>query len=178
MKLSKPWDWRPDAELYNNISDVVHTPYPFYWYWVQGDEIELVRQISKFCGIAQDSNSLISDKPVEVEPVYSTEDMYQDRRSWIILGPVPYDPIDQISTFVWGNKKVQLSFAPDGQLYERKELINDQINYTSNFEYNKSKGRYFASYYKNSLGVEASKITDHWNWISGKPLITKKHGKY
>lgn len=178
MKLLKPWAWRPDAALYNNMNDVVYSPYPFYWYWVQGNNIDLVKQLSKFRGVIQDSNSWVSDKLVEEDPVYSTEDMYQDRRSWQTLGPVPYDPIDQISTFIWGNKKVQLSYTPDGQLFERKEWINDQISYTSNFEYNKSKGRYFASYYKNSEGVKVTKYDKLWTWISGKPLITKKYGKH
>jgi hypothetical protein len=130
----------------------------------------------------QDSNEYIVEAAPEVvvvEPtaVSSVEDMYIDRRSWLTLGEVPFDPIDQIENYTWGNRRVQLSFTPDGQLYERKEWTNDQISFISQYSYSKKKDRYFATYYKNSDGVECNKIDKGWNWISGKPLIEKRYGK-
>lgn len=181
MKLAKDWIWKPEASIYEHSSQVVHYAYPFYWYRVYGNEIELIKQVSKFCGIVQDWNSLIEDHPLVaapvVEAVSSVEDMYIDRRSWLTLGEVPFDPIDQISTFIWGNRKVQLSFTPDGQLFERKEWYYDQPTYTARFGYSKKKDRYFATHYKNSDGVECNKIDKGWNWIAGKPVIEKKYGK-
>ena len=178
MKLSKPWVWRENAVIYTHPSEVIHEPYPFYWYRATGLQIELVKQVSKFCGIVQDWNEYIVEAaPVEATPVLSVEDMYIDRRSWMTLGEVPYDPIDQIENYTWGNKRVQLSFTPDGQLFERKEWYYDQITFVSQYKYSKKKDRYFANYYKNSDGVECNKIDKGWNWITGKPLIEKKYGK-
>jgi hypothetical protein len=177
MKLSKPWVWRENAVIYNHPSEVIHEPYPFYWYRATGLHIELVKQVSKYCGIVQDSNEYIVEAVVEATPVLSVEDMYIDRRSWMTLGEVPYDPIDQIETYTWGNRKVQLSFTPDGQLYERKEWNYDQVTFVAQYSYSKKKDRYFANYYKNSYGVECNKIDKGWNWITGKPLIEKRYGK-
>jgi hypothetical protein len=180
MKLSKPWVWRENAIIYTHPSEVEHQPYPFYWYRVTGLQIELIKQIDKFCGVVQAVNEFIpTPKEVVVEdaPVLSVEDMYVDRRSWLTLGEVPFDPIDQIENYVWGNKRVQLSFTPDGQLFSRKEWINDQISSTAAFSYQKKKDRYFASCYVNSDGVHCQKIDKGWDWISGKPLIEKKYGK-
>jgi hypothetical protein len=183
MKLSKPWVWRENAIIYTHPSQVIHQPYPFYWYRATGLQIELIKQVSKFCGIVQDWNEYIKPDPVQVveavveAPVLSVEEMYIDRRSWMTLGDVPYDPIDQIETYTWGNRRVQLSFTPDGQLFERKEWTNDQISFVSQYNYSKKKDRYFANYYKNSDGVECNKIDKGWNWITGKPIIEKKYGK-
>jgi hypothetical protein len=179
MKLSKPWVWRENAVIYNHPSEVEHQPYPFYWYRATGLQIELVKQVSKFCGIVQDWNEYIVEAAPVVEhtAVSSVEDMYIDRRSWLTLGEVPFDPIDQIETYTWGNKRVQLSFTADGQLFSRKEWINDQISSTSAFSYSKKKDRYFASCYVNSDGVHCQKIDKGWNWISGKPIIEKRYGK-
>ena len=177
MKLSKPWVWRENAVIYNHPSEVEHQPYPFYWYRATCLQIELVKQVSKFCGIVQDSNEYIVEAVVEATPVLSVEDMYIDRRSWLTLGEVPYDPIDQIETYVWGNRKVQLSFTGDGQLYERKEWDYDQVTFVAQYSYSKKKDRYFANYYRNSDGVECNKIDKGWNWISGKPIIDKRYGQ-
>ena len=177
MKLLKPWVWREDAVIYTSAFDVVHQPYPFYWYRATGLQIELVKQVSKFCGIVQDSNEYIVEAVVETTPILSVEDMYIDRRSWLTLGEVPFDPIDQIETYVWGNRKVQLSFTSDGQLYERKEWDYDQVTFIAQYSYSKKKDRYFANYYKNSDGVECNKIDKGWNWITGKPIIEKRYGK-
>jgi hypothetical protein len=177
MKLSKPWVWREDAIIYNYPSEVIHQPYPFYWYRATGLQIDLVKQVSKYCGIVQDSNEFIPNPVVPVEAISTTEDIYVDHRSWLTLGEVPQDPIDQISTFVWGTRKVQLSFTPDGKLFERREWSYDQPTYTAQFSYSKKKDRYFANHYKNSLGVNCKKIDTGWDWISGKPLIEKKYGK-
>jgi hypothetical protein len=178
MKLLKNWQWREDAIIYNYPSEVIHQPYPFYWYRATGLQIDLVKQVSKYCGIVQDSNEFIPTPVVAVaEPIPTTEDIYVDHRSWLTLGEVPHDPIDQISTFVWGTRKVQLSFTPDGKLFERREWSYDQPTYTAQFSYSKKKDRYFANHYKNSEGVECKKIDTGWDWISGKPLIEKRYGK-
>jgi hypothetical protein len=180
MKLSKPWVWRENAVIYTHPSQVIHEPYPFYWYRATGLQIELVKQVSKFCGVIQDCNYYVTEQSnvTEVEaPVLSVEDMYIDRRSWMTLGDVPYDPINQIENYTWGNKRVQLSFTPDGQLFERKEWYYDQITFVAQYNYSKKKDRYFANYYKNSDGVECNKIDKGWNWITGKPIIEKKYGK-
>ena len=177
MKLLKPWVWREDAIIYNHPSEVIQQPYPFYWYRATGLQIELIKQVSKFCGIVQDSNEYIVEAVVEATPVLSVEDMYIDRRSWLTLGEVPFDPIDQIETYTWGNRKVQLSFTGDGQLYERKEWDYDQVTFVAQYSYSKKKDRYFSNYYRNSDGVECNKIDKGWNWITGKPLIEKRYGK-
>ena len=180
MKLSKPWVWRENAVIYTHPSQVIHEPYPFYWYRATGLQIELVKQVSKFCGVIQDCNYYVTEQSnvTEVEaPVLSIQDMYIDRRSWLTLGEVPYDPIDQIENYTYGNRRVQLSFTPDGQLFERKEWVNDQISFVAQYNYSKKKDRYFANYYKNSDGVECNKIDKGWNWITGKPIIEKKYGK-
>ena len=178
MKLAKPWDWNENAIMYTHPSEVVHEPYPFYWYRVTGLQIELIKQISKFCGVVQAVNEFLpTPKDLEAAPVLSVEDMYIDRRSWLTLGEVPYDPIDQIENYTWGNKRVQLSFTPDGQLFERKEWINDQISSTAAFSYHKKKDRYFATHYQNSNGVKCRKVEKRWDWDSSKPLTEKKYGK-
>lgn len=178
MKLLKNWQWREEAIIYTRAWDVVHQPYPFYYYLVDGLKIELRKQINKYCAIVQDHNEFIRPEPVAlVEAIPTTEDIYVDHRSWLTLGEVPHDPIDQISTFVWGTRKVQLSFTPDGKLFERREWSYDQPTYTAQFSYSKKKDRYFANHYKNSEGVECKKIDTGWDWISGKPLIEKKYGK-
>ena len=177
MKLSKPWVWREDAVIYNHPSEVIQQPYPFYWYRTTGLQIELVKQVSKFCGIVQDSNEYIVEAVVEATPVLSVEDMYIDRRSWLTLGEVPFDPIDQIENYTWGNRRVQLTFTPDGQLFERKEWDYDQVSFVAQYSYSKKKDRYFANYYRNSDGVECNKIDKGWNWIIGKPIIDKRYGK-
>jgi hypothetical protein len=177
MKLLKNWQWREDAIIYTRACDVVQQPYPFYYYLVDGLNIELRKQINKYCAVVQDHNEFIPNPVVVAEPIPTTEDIYIDHRSWLTLGEVPHDPIDQISTFVWGTRKVQLSFTPDGKLFERKEWSYDQPTYTAHFSYSKKKDRYFANHYKNSEGVECKKIDSGWDWISGKPLIEKKYGK-
>lgn len=183
MKLAKPWDWNENAIMYTHQSEVVHEPYPFYWYRVTGLKIELIKQIDKFCGVVQAENEFIPSRPVEaievkqVDNIQSVDDMYIDRRSWLTLGEVVADPIDQISVFHWGNKKVELCFTPDGQLFTCKEYISEKLSYWAAIDYSKKKDRYFATRYKNSNGVECNKIEKGWNWISGKPVIEKKYGK-
>jgi hypothetical protein len=178
MKLLKNWQWREDAIIYTRAWEVVHQPYPFYYYLVDGLKIELRKQINKYCAVIQAENEFIPNPVVAVsEPIPTTEDIYVDHRSWLTLGEVPHDPIDQISTFVWGTRKVQLSFTPDGKLFERREWLYDQPTYTAQFSYSKKKDRYFANHYKNSEGVECKKIDSGWDWISGKPLIEKRYGK-
>jgi hypothetical protein len=174
MKLLKNWQWREEAIIYNYPSEVIHQPYPFYYYLVDGLKIELRKQINKYCAVVQDHNEFIPNPVVVAEPIPTTEDIYIDHRSWLTLGEVPHDPIDQISTYVWGTRKVQLSFTPDGQLYERKEWSHDQITFKSLFEYSKKKDRYFARHYSNSDGVDCYKHDGGWQWNSGKPLIEKK----
>ena len=176
-KLRKPWDWRDCPIYYGSSLEWIKDQYefPFYWYRQQGKEIELVKQINRFCGVVQDSNTWVEIPAPQVEaPVAPVEDMYLDRRSWLTLGEVPYDPIDQLSTFVWGEKKVQLSYTGDGQLYNRKEWVNDQLTYGSAMIYTRKKDRFFASHYWNTDGVECNKIEKGWNWIKGKPMIEKK----
>jgi hypothetical protein len=177
MKLLKNWQWREEAIIYTRAWDVVHQPYPFYYYLVDGLKIELRKQINKYCAIVQDHNEFVRPIVTVAEPIPTTEDIYVDHRSWLTLGEVPHDPIDQISTYVWGTRKVQLSFTPDGKLFERREWSYDQPTYTAQFSYSKKKDRYFANHYKNSEGVECKKIDTGWDWISGKPLIEKRYGK-
>lgn len=179
MKLRKPWTWKDNAIIYQDSSIVVHEPYPFYWYRVYGNEIELVKQISKFCGVVQDWNEFIpDDKPTTVEaPVHSIEDMYIDHRSWLTLGEVSSDPIDMIAEFNWGNTTTKLEYTPDGQLYSIRHYVDDKIIYVGQYTYAKKKDRYFAHTYQNSLGVECKKIESGWEWISGKPIIDKQYGK-
>ncbi len=183
MKLLKNWQWREEAIIYTRAWDVFHQPYPFYYYLVDGLKIELRKQINKYCAVVQDENEFIPNPVVGIidnvvdSRVTPVEEMYIDRRSWMTLGDVPFDPIDQISTFVWGTRKVQLSFTPDGQLYERKEWSYDQITFKSLFEYSKKKDRYFARHYSNSDGVDCYKHDGGWQWNTGKPLIEKKYAK-
>lgn len=175
MKLRKEWIWKEEANFYEHMDQVVHYGYPFYWYRVYGNQIELMKQISKNCAVCQDWNEFITDdQVVESLPV---EDMYIDRRSWLTLGAVPVDPIEMISEFVWGNSKTRLEFTPDGQLYCVRNFVDDQLIYFGRYSYNKKKDRYFASAYENSQGVSAMKLSSGWEWQSGKPLITKKYGK-
>jgi hypothetical protein len=181
-QLLKPWDWRDVPIVYGACLEWIKDQYdfPFYWYRQIDNKIELVKQLSRNCGVVQDSNEWIPSqitlaKPETISPV---EEMYLDRRSWLTLGEVPYDPLDQLSTFTWGNKKVQLSYTTDGQLFSRKEWVNDQIVYSSAISYNRKKDRFFASHYKNSDGVEAQKIDKGWNYLAGKPIIEKQYGKH
>ena len=177
MKLYKPWVWRENAIMYDHPSKVVHEPYPFYWYRETGNEIELVKQISAFCGVVQDWNHYVKEESFIYKvdgDILDIEEMYIDHRSWLTLGDIPYNPIDQISTFIWGNKKVQLSYTPDGQLFERKEWMNNQIVYKSNVEFKRVKDRYFAKLYENTDGVKTTKLYKTWHWAKGKPMITKK----
>jgi hypothetical protein len=175
MKLAKPWDWRPNTPFYNHPSEVVHERYPFYWYRVTGLQIELVKQISLYFGVVQAENFYVDDKPAV--NLSSTEDMYIDQRSWLTLGEYTHDPIDPISVFNWGDKKVELCFTPDGQLFTAKEWVKDKLTYWAALDYSKKKDKYFVNRYRNMQGVEAVKSDGTWNWISGKPVIDKKYGQ-
>lgn len=178
MKLAKEWIWKPEANIYEHSSQVVHYAYPFYWYRVYGNEIELVKQVSKNVGIVQDWNSLVEEKAeVHAELIASVEDMYIDHRSWLTLGEVVSDPIDQVAEFTWGDTTTKLEYTPDGQLYSVRHYVDGKIVYVGQYSYAKKKDRYFATRYQNSLGVECNKIEKGWNWIAGKPVIEKKYGK-
>jgi hypothetical protein len=183
MKLLKNWQWREDAIIYTRAWEVVHQPYPFYYYLVDGLKIELRKQVSKYCAVIQDENSFIEDQPVkEVSTVDTSSetmasDIYVDHRSWLTLGEVPHDPIDQISEFTWGNATTKMEFTGDGKLYSIRQYLDSKIIYVGQFNYNKKKDRYFVSGYQNSLGVNCKKIDTGWDWITGKPLIEKKYGK-
>jgi len=179
MKLLKNWQWREEAIIYTRAWDVVHQPYPFYYYLVDGLKIELRKQINKYCAVIQDENEFIPNPVVvsPVDPIPTTEDIYVDHRSWLTLGEVPHDPIDQISEFTWGNATTKMEFTGDGKLYSIRQYLDGKIIYVGQFNYNKKKDRYFVSGYQNSLGVNCKKIDTGWDWISGKPLIEKKYGK-
>ena len=179
MKLLKNWQWREEAIIYTRAWEVVHQPYPFYYYLVDGLKIELRKQVSKYCAVIQDENEFIPNPVVvsPVDPIPTTEDIYVDHRSWLTLGEVPHDPIDQISEFTWGNATTKMEFTGDGKLYSIKQYLDGKIIYVGQFNYNKKKDRYFVSGYQNSLGVNCKKIDTGWDWISGKPLIEKKYGK-
>jgi len=179
MKLLKNWQWREDAIIYTRAWEVVHQPYPFYYYLVDGLKIELRKQVSKYCAVIQSENEFIPNPVVvsPVDPIPTTEDIYVDHRSWLTLGEVPHDPIDQISEFTWGNATTKMEFTGDGKLYSIRQYLDGKIIYVGQFNYNKKKDRYFVSSYQNSLGVNCKKIDTGWDWISGKPLIEKKYGK-
>ena len=179
MKLLKNWQWREEAIIYTRAWDVVHQPYPFYYYLVDGLNIELRKQVSKYCAVIQDENEIIPNPVVvsPVDPIPTTEDIYVDHRSWLTLGEVPHDPIDQISEFTWGNATTKMEFTGDGKLYSIRQYLDGKIIYVGQFNYNKKKDRYFVSGYQNSLGVNCKKIDTGWDWISGKPLIEKRYGK-
>jgi hypothetical protein len=178
MKLLKNWQWREDAIIYTRAWDVVHQPYPFYYYLVDGLKIELRKQVSKYCAVVQDENEFIPNPVVVVaEPIPTTEDIYIDHRSWLTLGEVPHDPIDMNVEYTWGNTTTKMEFTGDGKLYSIRQYLDGKIIYVGQFNYNKKKDRYFVSGYQNSLGVNCKKIDTGWDWISGKPLIEKKYGK-
>jgi hypothetical protein len=177
MKLLKNWQWREEAIIYTRAWDVVHQPYPFYYYLVDGLKIELRKQVNKYCAIVQDENEFIPNPVVVSDTIPTTEDLYIDHRSWLTLGEVPNDPIDQISEFTWGNATTKMEFTGDGKLYSIRQYLDGKIIYVGQFNYNKKKDRYFVSGYQNSLGVNCKKIDTGWDWISGKPIIEKKYGK-
>ena len=177
MKLLKNWQWREDAIIYTRAWEVVHQPYPFYYYLVDGLKIELRKQVNKYCAIVQDENEFIPNPVVVSDTIPTTEDLYIDHRSWLTLGEVPNDPIDQISEFTWGNATTKMEFTGDGKLYSIRQYLDGKIIYVGQFNYNKKKDRYFVSGYQNSLGVNCKKIDTGWDWISGKPIIEKKYGK-
>ena len=178
MKLLKNWQWREEAIIYTRAWDVVHQPYPFYYYLVDGLKIELRKQVSKYCAVIQDENEFIPTPVVApLEAIPTTEDIYVDHRSWLTLGEVPHDPIDMNVEYTWGNATTKMEFTGDGKLYSIKQYLDGKIIYVGQFNYNKKKDRYFVSGYQNSLGVNCKKIDTGWDWISGKPLIEKKYGK-
>jgi len=178
MKLLKNWQWREDAIIYTRAWDVVHQPYPFYYYLVDGLKIELRKQVSKYCAVVQDENEFIPNPVVSpVDPIPTTEDIYIDHRSWLTLGEVPHDPIDMNVEYTWGNATTKMEFTGDGKLYSIRQYLDGKIIYVGQFNYNKKKDRYFVSGYQNSLGVNCKKIDTGWDWISGKPLIEKRYGK-
>jgi hypothetical protein len=177
MKLLKNWQWREEAIIYTRAWDVVHQPYPFYYYLVDGLKIELRKQVNKYCAIVQDENEFIPNPVVVSDTIPTTEDLYIDHRSWLTLGEVPNDPIDQISEFTWGNATTKMEFTGDGKLYSIRQYLDGKIIYVGQFNYNKKKDRYFVSGHQNSLGVNCKKIDTGWDWISGKPIIEKKYGK-
>jgi hypothetical protein len=177
MKLLKNWQWREEATIYTRAWDVVHQPYPFYYYLVDGLKIELRKQVSKYCAVVQDENEFIPNPVVVADTMPTTEDIYIDHRSWLTLGEVPHDPIDQISEFTWSNATTKMEFTGDGKLYSIRQYLDGKIIYVGQFNYNKKKDRYFVSGYQNSLGVNCKKIDTGWDWITGKPLIEKKYGK-
>lgn len=182
MKLKKPWVWREDCAMYNHPTEVPYQPYPFYWYRVTGLEVELVKQISKTCGVVQAYNEWIpSEAPVPKAPVQdsikSVDEMYLDRRSWLTLGEVINDPIEQLAEFTWGDTTTKLEYTPDGQLFSMRQYIGGKIIYLAEYSYHKKKDRYFAYHYQNSNGAICQKVGTNWDYIKGKPLITKQYGK-
>jgi hypothetical protein len=188
MKLLKNWQWREEAIIYNYPSEVIHQPYPFYWYRATGLQIDLVKQVSKYCGIVQDSNEFIPNaKEIEaVEPVVPEKEIdlsvSQEWRSWITLGEVIEDPLPLENIFEYGNIKHIQYLTEDGKIKKVESYQNDKLLYTCNFEYKKIKGNSMWIEYTNSDGVKVirqkEKTGDNMKqvdkyvvrWISAKPI--------
>lgn len=187
MKLSKPWVWRENAIIYTHPSQVEHQPYPFYWYRATGLQIELIKQVSKYCGIVQDSNEYIVEAEiVQAEPIEPEKEIElsvsQEWRSWTTLGEVIEDPLPLENVFQYGNIKHIQHLTEDGKIKKVESYQNDKLLYSCNFEYKKIKGNSMWIEYTNSYGVkvirEKEKTGDNMKqidkyvvrWISAKPV--------
>lgn len=181
MPLEKLWSWDNNAIMYNDFNEVIHEPYPFYYYMVYPDgKINYIKQISKHYSGVLDSNRYIETikAPInEAAAETNIEDLYSEYRSWSTLGPLVNNPIEQYVEIIDGPYKTVFNYTPDGKLMHRIDYFNDKPIYEVKIDYIKSKNQYKAIYYKNSVGVQASIDNNgrYYNLV-GIEKRNKKHG--
>ena len=169
--LQKEWTWRSDAEIYDEGQRPTRTDYPFWWYAVIGDEIELRKQVSKTFGIIFDSNKLvIQDLRSAVEKIDKKNSYYEldsetaseiERRSWMTLGEVVEPeraPLEVTISHPSGGGAIYKFHPVHGRLWQTTWINQDgEIIYKAMFEYN---DKHFSVKYGNSLGDRWARVWD------------------
>jgi hypothetical protein len=168
-KLEKAWDWNEQAEIYYNNERPDRTDYPFWWYKVDGDDIYLIKQISKFCGVIQRENRyvLIDDRST-VEKLAKrnyVDDIDQEtaseleRRSWYTLGEVQDlepTPREVVISHENGGGCIYRFHPVHGRMISCIWINADgETIYKSIFEYN---DKHYAVKYGNTLGDRWAKV--------------------
>ena len=108
--LRKPWQWRDCPIYYGSSLEWIKDKYefPFYWYRQIDKNIELVKQINRFCGVVQDWNEWVEVIPKpqnDIPEVRPPDENYLDRREWNTLGAYVKDPLPREVTIENGTTK-------------------------------------------------------------------------
>ena len=170
-QLERPWDWNERAEMYYNNERPTRTDYPFWWYKVEGDDIYLIKQITKFWGVIHNQNkyvliedeSLISNlaKKHYLEDVDNETAYELERRSWMTLGEVDdleKTPSEVVISYEGGGGCIYKFHPVHGRIVSCIWVDADGvIIYKSIFEYNH---KHYAVKHGNSLGDRWSKDWD------------------
>lgn len=180
-KLEKPWDWNEQAEMYYNNQRPTRTDYPFFWYKVEGDDIALIKQISKFCGVIHQENRwVIVDERTVVEKLAKRNHMEEvdaetatelERRSWMTLGEVQDlepTPKDVVISYENSGGCIYKFHPVHGRLMQATWINADgEIIYKSMFVYN---DKHFAIKYGNTLKDRWAKV---WDKVKNRYIWTK-----
>lgn len=171
LVLEKEWSWRKDADIYDEGHRPTRTDYPFWWYSVIGNEIELRKQVSRTFGIIFDSNKLvIEDTRTSAEKLNKKNSFYEidsetaselERRSWMSLGEpeeVEKAPLEYTISHPSGGGAVYKFHPVTGKLWQTTWINSDgEITYKAMFEYN---DKHFAVKYGNTLGDRWARVWD------------------
>jgi predicted transcriptional regulator len=177
--LRKPWAWRDCPIYYGSSLEWIKDKYefPFYWYRQIDKNIELVKQISRFCGVVQDWNEWVEVIPKpenDIPEVRPPDENYLDRREWNTLGAYVKDPLPRQMTIEHGTTKKIYELTEDGRYKSITYFKDGKIVYQCNMEYKKFENHLYPVHYYSSEKREVKRVGAHWQWISGRPYTEKK----
>ena len=177
--LRKPWAWRDCAIYYGSSLEWIKDQYefPFYWYRQIDKNIELVKQISRFCGVVQDWNEWVEVIPkpeYKIRDVGILEENYLDRREWNTLGAYVPDPLPRELVIEHGTTKKLYELTEDGRYKTITHFKDGKIVYQVNMEYKKFENHLYPVHYYSSEKREVKRVGVNWQWISGRPYTEKK----
>jgi hypothetical protein len=177
--LRKPWAWRDVPIMYGSSLEWIKDQYefPFYWYRQIDKNIELVKQLNRFCGVVQDWNEWVEVIPKpenDIPEVRPPDENYLDRREWNTLGAYIPDPLPTELKIEHGSTKVFYELTPDGRYKTITHFKDGKIVYQVNMEYKKFENHLYPVHYYSSEKREVKRVGAHWQWISGRPYTEKK----
>ena len=99
LVLEKPWTWNDNALMYFDRQRPEMVNFPFWWYLIEGRNIQYIKQLTKNCGICYAENRWIEIDEQDIVNVVPKVDEEIDRelaneierRSWFTLGDVVID---------------------------------------------------------------------------------------
>ena len=177
--LRKPWHWRDCPIYYGSSLEWIKDQYefPFYWYRQIDKNIELVKQLNRFCGVVQDWNEWVEVIPKpqnEIPEVRPPDENFLDRREWNTLGAYVPDPLPTQVKIEHGSTKVFYELTEDGRYKTITHFKDGKIVYQVNMEYKKFENHLYPVHYYSSEKREVKRVGAHWQWISGRPYTEKK----